>query len=174
MILLMYVDDLFLTGEQKLILDSKRKFVAEFKMKDFDMMHYFLGLEVWQKSGEIILGQGKYDVEILKRFRMMDCKSMTTPMTANLKLFGDTTSETVDATLYRQMIGSLMYLTNTRPDICFAVNTLSQCMVEPRHVHLIAAKHVLMYLKGTLDYGLQYVADCEFEFVGYTDSELDR
>ena len=74
----------------------------------------------------------------------------------------DTTSETVNATLYRQMIGSLMYLTNTRPDICFVVNTLSQYMVEPRHVHLIATKHVLRYLKGTLDYGLRYVADCEF------------
>ena len=72
-----------------------------------------------------MLSQGKYAIEILKRFRMMDCKSMTTPMMTNLKLFGDTTSERVDATLYRQMISSLMYLTNTRPDICFAVNTLS-------------------------------------------------
>ena len=69
------------------------------------------------------------------------------------------------------MIGSLMYLTNTRPDLCFAVNNLSQYMVEPRHVHLIAAKHVLRYLKGTIDYGLQYVANYEFGLVGYTDSE---
>ena len=88
----------------------------------------------------------------LKRFEMMDCKSMTTPMTTNLKLLGDT-SETVDATLYRQMIGSLMYLTNTRPDICFAVNTLSQYMVDLRHVHLIAVfQNVLFYFifsKGT-------------------------
>ena len=64
------------------------------------------------------MSQGKYAGEILKRFEMMDCKSMTTLMTMNLKLLGDTTSETVDATLYKQMIGSLMYLTNTRPDIC--------------------------------------------------------
>ena len=64
-------------------------------------------------------------MEILKRFGMMDCKSMSTPMTTNLKLFGDTTSGMIDATIYRKMIGSLMYLTNTRPDICFAVNTLS-------------------------------------------------
>ena len=85
-------------------------------------------------------------MEILKRFRMMDCKSMTTSMMKNLKLLGDTTSETVDATLYRERIDSLMYLTNTRLDICFAVNTLSQYMVERRHVHLIAAKHVLRYL----------------------------
>ena len=73
-------------------------------MKDLGMMHYFLGLEVWQKPSEIVLSQGKYAVEILKRFGMMDCKSMTTSMTTNLKLFGDTTSEIVDATLYRQML----------------------------------------------------------------------
>ena len=128
-ILLLYMDDLFPTGDEKLIFDSKRKLAAEFEMKDLGMMHYFLGLEVWQKLGEIVLSQGKYAVEILKRFRMMDCKSMTTSMTTNLKFFGDTTSETVDASLYRQMIGSLMYLTNTRPNICFAVNTLNQYMV---------------------------------------------
>ena len=80
---------------------------------------------MWQKPGEIVLSQGKYVVEILKRFEMMDCKSMTMLMTKNLKLFGDTTSGKIDATVYRQMIGSLMYLTNTRSDICFAVNTLS-------------------------------------------------
>ena len=124
-ILLLYVDDLFLTGEEKLILDSKRKLVVQFEMKDLNTMHYLLALEVWQKPREILLSQGKYVVEILKRFGMMDCKSMTTPMTTNLKLFGDTTSDRVDATLYRKMIGLLMYLTNMRPNICFAVNTLS-------------------------------------------------
>ena len=65
-------------------------------------------------------------------------------------------SELVDVTLYRQLIGSLMYLTNTRPDISFVVNTLSQYIVNPKHIHLIGAKHVMRYLKGTLDYGLRY------------------
>ena len=106
MILLLYMDDLFLTSEEKPILDSKRKVAIEFEMKDLGMMHYFLVLEVWQKPGDIVLTQGKYAVEILKRFGIMDCKSMTTPMTTNLKLFGDTTSERVDATLCRHMIGS--------------------------------------------------------------------
>jgi hypothetical protein len=69
------------------------------------------------------------------------------------------------------MIGSLMYLTNTKPDICFAVNTLSQYMVEPRHVHLVAAKHVLRYLKGTFDHGLRYVLDHKIRLQGYTDSD---
>lgn len=138
-------------------------------MKDLGMMHYFLVFEVWHKLSEIMLSQGKYVVEILKRFGMMDSKSMSTLMTMNLKLLGDTTSETVDATLYKKIIGSLMYLMNTRPDICFVVNTLSQYMVELRHVHLIAKKHVLRYLKGTIDYGLRYVIDYDFGLVGYTN-----
>jgi len=123
-ILLLYVDDLFLTGKEKLIVGCKRKLDAEFEMKDLGMMHYFLGLEVWQDSDGIFLNQGKYVVEILNRFKMMDCKAMTTAMTTNKKLLHDTSSETVDVTMYRQIIGSLMYLTNTRPDICFVVNTL--------------------------------------------------
>ena len=89
-ILLLYVNDLFLTGDEELIVDSKRKLALEFEMKDLGMMHYFLGLEVWQKPAKIVLSQGKYVVEILKRFKMMDCKSMTTPMTMNLKLLSDT------------------------------------------------------------------------------------
>ena len=92
-------------------------------MKDLGMMHYFLGLEVSQSSNEIFLNQGKYIVEILKRFGMLDCKAMTTPMTTNLKLLN--TSEVIDATLYRNIISLLMYLTNTRPGISFVVNTLS-------------------------------------------------
>jgi hypothetical protein len=75
------------------------------------------------------------------------------------------------AMLYRQIIGSLMYLTNTRLDICFAVNTLSQFLVETRHVHLVAAKHVMRYLKGTLDCGLSYDGDHDFTLSGYIDSD---
>jgi hypothetical protein len=170
-LLLLYGDDLFLTGGEKLIVDSKRKLVAKFEMKDLGMLHYFLGLEIWQRPDGTFLNQGKYAVEILKRFGMLDCKAISTPMVANLKLLCVTTSETVDATIYRKMIGSLMYLTNTRPDICFAVNTLSQYMVKPRHVHLIAEKHVMRYLKGTIDYGLRYISDREIRLQGYTDSD---
>ena len=76
-----------------------------------------------------------------------------------LKLLSDASSESVDATMYHQMIGYLMYLMNMRPYIFFTMNTLSQSLTDPRHVHLIAAKHILRYLKGTIDYGLKY--DCE-------------
>ena len=81
---------------------------------------------------------------------MLECKVMATPMDSILKLLADDSLELVDVTHYRQIIGSLMYLTNARPDICFAVNTLSQYLVQPRQVHLVAAKHVMRYLKGTI------------------------
>jgi hypothetical protein len=100
---------------------------------------------------------------------MLECKSMNTPMEMNLMLMVDTLSKLVDATLYRHIIGSLMYLTNSRPNICFVVNTLSRYLVEPRRFHLVASKHVMRYLKGTVDYGLCYTRDHDFRMCGYTD-----
>ena len=100
---------------------------------------------------------------------MMDYKAMTTPMASNLKLLSDASSESVDATMYRQMIGSLMYLTNTRPDICFAVNTLSQYLTDLRSVHLTVAKPILRYLKGTVDYGLKYDVNQKIKLEDYVD-----
>lgn len=85
LILVLYVDDLFLTGKDQLIIRCKKELALEFEMKDLGLMHYFLGLEVWQRSNEIFLSQGKYTIDILKRFRMMDCKPMSTPMESNLK-----------------------------------------------------------------------------------------
>ena len=79
-------------------------------------------------------------------------------------------SETVDATMYRQMIGSLMYLTNTRPNICFTVNTLSQFSTDSRNVQLIATKHIMRYLRGTIDYGLTYDVNKKINLEGYVDS----
>jgi hypothetical protein len=140
-------------------------------MKDLGLMHYFLGLEEWKSPERIFLNQGKDTVEILKRFDMLECKPMNTPMEAKLKLLVDTSSKLIDATLYRQIIGSLMYLTNTIPDICFVVNTLSQFLVEPRHVHLVAAKNVIRYLKGTIDWGLSCDGDHDFTLSGYTDAD---
>ena len=98
-ILLMYAEDLFLTREDKLIADTKRRHAAEFEMKDLGMMHYFLGLELWQRSDGIFLGQGKYAVEILKRFAMMDYKAIATPIASNLKLLSNASFEAIDAVI---------------------------------------------------------------------------
>ena len=171
MMLLLYVDDLFLMGEDELIKYARSKLDSKFEMKDLGIMHYFLGMEVWQSTHGVFLGQGKYTLDILKRFGMMDYKAMGTPMASNLKLLSDASSKSVDATMYRQMIGSLMYLTNTRPNIFFALNTLSQFLTNPRHVHLIAAKHILRYLRGMIDYGHKYDANQKINLQGYVDSD---
>ena len=120
------------------------------------------------------MNQGKYAIEILKIFDMLDCKSMATPMDTNLKPFSDAASELMDMTQYRQIIGSLMYLKNTRPYVCFIVNTLSRYLVKPRRFHLIAAKHVMRYLKGNIDLGLYYGRDHDYKLYGYTDSNWAR
>ena len=110
--LLLYVNDLFL------IEVVRRRVVVEFEMKDLDMMHYFISMGVWQNADGIYLRQRKYAMEILNRFKMMECKTMTTPMASNMKLLSVASSESVDATMYRQMICSLMCLTSKRLDTC--------------------------------------------------------
>jgi hypothetical protein len=90
LILVLYVDDLFLTGSESLIVECKRALASEFEMKDLGMMHYLLGLEVWQRIDEILLSQGKYTVEILKKLGMTNYKHMTTPMVMNLKKLEET------------------------------------------------------------------------------------
>jgi hypothetical protein len=157
LILILYVDDLFITGAEDLIAECKLGLASKFEMSDIRLMHYFLGMEVWHEEGHIFLGQGKYATYILSRFQMEDCRPMSTPMITNWKKLSASDSQLVDAIVYRQLIGLLMYLVNTRPDICFSMNTLSQYMIEPRSVHMVGEKHILRYVVGTVDYGLDYV-----------------
>ena len=110
LILLLYVDDLFITGDEHLIAHCKRDLASEYEMTDIGLMHYYLGMEVWQEPGHIFLGQGKYAVDILKRFWMEDCKPMCTPMITNWKQLHASEGKLVDPTIYLQLIGSLMYL----------------------------------------------------------------
>lgn len=134
-------------------------------------MHYYLGIEVWYKPGEVFLCQGKHIIEILQRFSMMDCKSMATPMVTNLKKLRGSISKLVDPSMYWWLIGMLMYLVNTRPNIYFAMNTLSQLDIESRHEHLTVEKHILRYLCGTRNYGLRYVANKDVQLQRYTDTD---
>ena len=131
---------------------------AKLKMKGIGIMHYFLWLEIWQRLHDIFLGQNKYAIEILKKFQM-DCKPMATPMITNLKKVTTSDTDMVDPMLYKQLIGSLMDLVNTRLDICFAMNNLSQFMVELRQKHWVVTKHVLRYLRGTVKYNMRYLGD---------------
>eukprot|EP00253_Pinus_taeda_P032185 PITA_32185 len=172
LIMVLYVDDLFLVGADPLIHKCKRELASQFEMKDLGLMHYFLGLEVWQKPAQIFLSQGKYVVKILERFGIVDYKPMTTLMELNFKkLCGSAAKPKLgNASEYRQLIGALMFLVNSRPDICFAVNTLSQYMVEPHHIHWIGAKNLLRYLRGKTTHGLRYTVE-DVRLHGYSDAD---
>ena len=102
------------------------------------------------------MSQGKYAREILGKFHMEGCKPMDTPLPGNWRKEDATSGEVVDVIAYRHLVGSLMYLVNTRPDICYAVNHLSQAMVEPTKLFWKVGKHVPRYLRGTFEYGLWY------------------
>ena len=102
---------------------------------------------------------------------MEDCRPMTTLMITNWRKIDTSKDDEVDPTLYRQLIGSLMYLVNTRPTFCSAVNTLSQFMVEPKRAHWATAKHVLMYLRGTVELGLKYTSDNDVRLSAFTDAD---
>ena len=170
LILVLYMDDLFLTGTEPLIHKCKRELDFEFEMKDLGLMHYFLGLEVCKEPREIFLSQGKYGVKTLERFGMVDCKPVSTPMELDFKKLSDSAVRPIlrNATKCRQLVGALMFLVNSPPDICFAVNTLSKHMVEPHHIHWIGAKNLLRYLFGTITYGLRYTVG-DVRLLGYTD-----
>ncbi|XP_057851979.2 secreted RxLR effector protein 161-like [Cryptomeria japonica] len=102
---------------------------------------------------------------------MADCKPLSTPMEQNLKLSSNDSSDLVDATSYRQLVGSLIYATTTRPDISFSVGVLSRFMQQPRATHWLAAKRVLRYLQGTQNYGLKYSKISKFSLLSYSDSD---
>ena len=101
-------------------------------MKDLGLMHYFLGLEVWQRSGEIFLSQGKYIVKLLERFGMVECKFVSTSMELNFKKLSGSAAGPVleNPTEYCQLVGDLMFLVSTCSNVCCAVNTSSQHMVD--------------------------------------------
>ena len=128
----MYVDDLIITGNHDdHIAQVKKELHAGFKMTDLGLLHYYLGVEVFQRPHHIFISQSKYAAEVLQRFGMQDCKPVLIPMEQNLKLSNFEGGEKVDSTTYRQLIGSLIYLTNTRPDLSYAVSILSHLMQEP-------------------------------------------
>ncbi|GJR56489.1 hypothetical protein Tco_1407010 [Tanacetum coccineum] len=148
-------------------------------MSSMGELAFFLGLQVQQKENGIFISQDKYVAEILKKFNYSDVKSASTPVDLEKPLVKDGDADDVDVHLYRSMIGSLMYLTASRPDIMFAVCACARFQVTPKTSHLLAVKRIFRYLKGKLTLGLWYSRDSPFELVAYTDSDyagatLDR
>eukprot|EP00253_Pinus_taeda_P008735 PITA_08735 len=130
---------------------------------------YFLVLEVWQGGGELFVTQDQYANEILMKFRMESSKPMDTPLIENWRKEDGTSGEEVEATIYRQLVGSLMYLVNIRPNICYASNHISQAMVNPTKLYWKATKHVLRYLRDTNQFGPWYKQREGVKLQGFVD-----
>ncbi|XP_052485085.1 uncharacterized mitochondrial protein AtMg00810-like [Gossypium raimondii] len=130
------------------------KIIIEFDMSDLGLMHYFLGIEVKQVAAGTFISQKKYAQEILDIFGMKNCNGSNTPSEVGMKLEKDPRGKKIDSTYYKQIVGSLMDLTATRPDIMYAVSLISRYMEQPKEVHLLAAKRILRYLQGTIDFNV--------------------
>jgi len=172
LILCLYVDDLIFTGNDNAMFEEfKKSMKTEFDMTDLGRMKYFLGIEVLQKADGIFITQRKYAQEILERFNMAQCNSVHNPVVPGFKLTKDEEGVAADSTVYKQIVGSLMYLTATRPDLMFSVSLISRYMERPTDSHFQAAKRILRYIKGTIVFGIFYKKGGKAELVGYSDSD---
>ncbi|GJS88647.1 putative ribonuclease H-like domain-containing protein [Tanacetum coccineum] len=170
-----YVDDIIFGSTNKALCTGFEKLMKDkFQMSSMGELTFFLGLQVQQKEEGIFISQDKYVVEILKKFNYTDVKSASTPVDLEKPLVKDGDADDVDVHLYRSMIGSLMYLTASRPDIMFAVCACARFQVTPKTSHLLAVKRIFRYLKGKPTLGLWYSRDSPFELVAYTDSDYAR
>ncbi|XP_060671319.1 uncharacterized mitochondrial protein AtMg00810-like [Ziziphus jujuba] len=171
-LVLVYVNDIIITGSngsiiQKLVLDLN----SQFSLKDLGDLHFFLAIEVKRNSKGMLLTQTTYISDRLKKIGMDGAKSYPSPIIVSKPLSlaeGDPLS---DPELFRSTIGSLQYLTITRPDICFTVNKLGQSVHAPTSSHWEACKRLLTYLKGTIDHGLQLHSSVKLVIHGFTDSD---
>jgi hypothetical protein len=170
--LLVYVDDIILAGNDlmefqriKHILDSN------FKIKDLGVLKYFLGLEIAHSKLGITISQRKYCLDLLKESGLLGSKPAITPLDPSAKLHQDESKPYEDISSYRRLIGKLLYLTNTRPDISFATQQLSQFMQKPTMSHFKAACRVVRYLKMNPGRGLFFPRDSDMQILGYSDAD---
>nr|GFA45517.1 uncharacterized mitochondrial protein AtMg00810-like [Tanacetum cinerariifolium] len=167
-----YVDDIIFGSST---LQLSREFEAlmheKFQMSAMGELNFFLGLHVLQKEDGIFISQDKYLGDILKKFEYTDVRSSNTPMDKENPWGKDGTGKDVDLHLYRSMIGSLMYLTASRPDIMFSICACARHQVTPKECHLHAVKRIFRYLKGHPKLGLWYPKESPFDLVTFSDSD---
>ncbi|GJU27803.1 retrovirus-related pol polyprotein from transposon TNT 1-94 [Tanacetum coccineum] len=174
MYLLVYVDDLILTGNNESLLTSfTTRLNQEFAIKDLGDLSYFLGLEVSYTNDGLFLSQAKYATDVLTRAALLDSKPVSTPLAAN-EVFVTGGSLFANPTLYRSLVGALQYLTITRPDLSYAVNQASQFLHAPTDAHFQSVKRILRYVKGTITYGLIFRRPHSNSILGYSDADWAR
>ena len=150
--LLLYVDDIVLTGSHTKSIDQfVQSLGREFDVKDLGPLRYFLGLEILPHSHGLHISQVKYTLDLLHRSNMIECKPSSTPLATKVRLSSTDGVLLDNPTEFRHLVGSLQYLTLSRPDIAFAVSTIAQFLSAPRQPHLVAVERILRYLKGSLD-----------------------
>ena len=153
--LLLYVDDIILTGNDKVFIAS----IIQLLSSSFDhlgLLHYFLRLQIEYTDSGLFVHQTKYATDLLSKFAMSDCKPCKTPCSPTQLLLPHDSPSLSYATSYRSLVGALQYRTFTRPNLSFAVQQTCQFMSEPTENHLQAAKRILRYLRGTLHYGFAF------------------
>ena len=166
------MDDLLETkGNEAQITVFKQNMMKMFKMTDLGEISYFLGMKIKQAQNENFICQRKNLKEILKRFGMEECKSVSTRMGKKEKLQKYDGADPVDEGLYRSLIGCLMYLIATRSDIMFLVSILSRFLNCASELHMVVVKRVLRYLKGTFSYEIKFCKVQEFKLQGYSNSD---
>lgn len=166
------MDDLLYTGSNEdMMMEFKCSMKREFDVTDLGRMRFFLGIEVLQRTDKIFVCQKKYAVEILERFGMGASKPVDNLIVPGSRLHKDEEGVRVDETYYKQIVGSLMYLTTTRPDIIYSVSLISRFMANPTQLHLRAAKRILRYVRGKVNFGILYKKKGADELVAYTDSD---
>ncbi|KAD5803210.1 hypothetical protein E3N88_14570 [Mikania micrantha] len=171
-VVLVYVDDLIITGScVEEIQQIKANLCTRFCMKDLGVLKRFLGLEINYEGEHVLLHQTAYSADLLLKFGMLDSKPAWTPVEPNLKLYIDEGKDLDDETMYRKIVGSLIYLTLTRPDIAFIVGVLSRFMQHPKQPHLHAVRRVLWYVKATLRLGVLFQREVVMCLVGYCDAD---
>ncbi|CAH9112219.1 unnamed protein product [Cuscuta epithymum] len=169
---LIYVDDVILAGNDITHIGTVKDYLNnEFSIKDLGKLKYFLGIEVALSPDGFVLSQRKYTLDILEESGMLAGRPSQFPMEQNLKLRPDDDSPPVDASSYRRLIGRLLYLTVTRPDIVYSVSQLSQFLSCPRQTHLDAATRVLRYLKQTPGQGIFLSSETDLTLRGYCDAD---
>ncbi|CAL5443960.1 unnamed protein product [Camellia sinensis] len=170
--LLLYVDDMIITGsDSSAISEVKQHLFRTFEMKDLGPLRYFLGIEVASSPKGYFLSQAKYANEVIHRARLTDTKLSDTPIELNVKLNTTDGVPLDDPTLYRELVGCLVYLTVTRPDLTYAVHVISQFVSAPRSTHWAALLRILRYLRSTIFQGLLFSSTSSLDLVAYADAD---
>ena len=170
--LLVYVDDILITGSDlQLITKLKVHLQQQFKTNDLGSINKYLGVQFDRTSSGLRMHQTEYALSILHLFSMEHCTPSYTPLPEGLVLSKNSNTPPVNPTLYRMLVGKLLFLTKTRPDLTHAVSVISRFMQHPQEVHLHAAKHVLRYVRRYPDLGLFFKQGEENRLHGYTDAD---